>query len=204
MSQPAFHELLAAARRGDERAWAYLYDDVAPIVLAYLRGQRAPDPEDLAGEVLLQVVRDLDRFTGDRHRFRSWVLAIAHHRLIDARRYRSRRPSVPMEPAAIGPVEAPDDPAAEAASTEDLDRLLEQLEVLTEEQREVILLRLVADLSVREVAQILGKRPGAVKAMQHRGITALRTATNRRPAPSTPRHVSRGGRTDVAPARGDA
>src|SRR5215207_2826438 len=68
------------------------YRDLAPAVLGYLRAQRARDPEDLLGEVFLQVTRDISRFRGDRDDLRRWVFTIARHRLIDDYRRRARRP----------------------------------------------------------------------------------------------------------------
>ena len=87
-----FDGVLAGARARAEWAWAELYRDVAPSLLAYLRAQKAPDPEDLAGEVFLQLVRDLDSFQGGEREFRSWLFTVAHNRLLDERRRATRRP----------------------------------------------------------------------------------------------------------------
>jgi RNA polymerase sigma factor (sigma-70 family) len=145
-----FTSLLDAARRGDARAWTTLYDRVAPVVLSYLRSQRAPEAEDITGEVLLQVVRDLHRFSGDESNLRSWVLTIAHHRLIDARRYSQRRPAVPTDDDAMPPLPADEDVATEVVERDEVERLVALLDVLTPEQRTVVLLREVSDLSVRD------------------------------------------------------
>lgn len=102
-------------RSGDACAWSALYHDVAPILIGYLRAQRLPDPEDVAGEVLLEVVRDLGRFAGDARGSRSWVLAIAHHRLLDARRREASRPVTSM-PAAEHAHRALDGPGMRSAS----------------------------------------------------------------------------------------
>src|SRR5687768_4465985 len=115
-----------------------VYQALAPAVLGYLRAQRAPDPEDILGEVFLQVARDLPRFEGDDDGLRRWVFTIAHHRMVDVHRRRARRPQladaeVPEVPAP--PPEEPFDPDLQAA-----------LDQLTDAQREVIVLRFVADL----------------------------------------------------------
>ena len=106
VSEERFSDLLAAARAGDEHAWERDLRGLAPIVLGYLRANGAPDPEDVLGETFLQVARDISRFEGDESSFRSWVFTIAHHRLIDARRYSARRPielaAEPPEPAERG------------------------------------------------------------------------------------------------------
>jgi RNA polymerase sigma factor (sigma-70 family) len=168
---------LEAARAGDAVAWSHLYHELAPLVLGYLRAQRLPDAEDVAGEVMLEVVRDLGRFQGDAAGLRSWVLSIAHHRLIDARRRSQRRPSTVAGPepedlfvaTEVGPEES-------MLAADGLLRLLPALEELTEEQRTVLLLRVIGDLPIAEVARITGKRPGAVKQLQRRAAAAMRRA----------------------------
>ena len=68
-----FPGTLDAARAGAEWAWAAIYRDLAPAVVGYLRARRANEPDDLAGEVFLQVVRDLPRFQGGEREFGAWV-----------------------------------------------------------------------------------------------------------------------------------
>jgi len=170
----AFQARLAAARNGDDIAWVELYHELAPIIIGYLRAQRLPDAEDVAGEVLLETVRDLRRFRGDAANLRSWVLSIAHHRLLDARRQQARRPLgvAPVEEATEAA--ATDDPEAETLASLGFGRLEPALAELTEEQRAVLLLRVIGDLPIAEVARITGKRPGAVKQLQRRAAEAMR------------------------------
>jgi RNA polymerase sigma factor (sigma-70 family) len=124
--------------------------------------------------VFLEVVRSLPRFEGDEAGFRSWVFTIAHRRLIDARRAARRRPTdtapnEDLEPA-LPPVEG-DAPLLAQASTEEVVALLGRL---GEDQREVLVLRLVAGLSTREVAEVTGRSPEAVKGLAKRGLARLR------------------------------
>jgi RNA polymerase sigma factor (sigma-70 family) len=177
----AFSERLAAARDGDATAWTDLYHEVAPLLIGYLRAQRLPDPEDVAGEVMLEVVRDLDRFDGDRANFRSWVLAIAHHRLLDARRRDGRRPSTPTAPAELTPSPASVSASGSSLAELGLGELEDALQALTEEQRTVLLLRVIGDLSIAEVARITGKRGGAVKQLQRRAVEAMRRVLDEAP-----------------------
>lgn len=142
-----------------------VYRRLAPAVLGYLRAQRAVEPEDLLGEVFLQVARDLPRFSGDDDALRRWVFTIAHHRLIDDRRRRARRPQ-------LADAEMPDVPAPEAADAVD-PAMVAALERLTPDQREVVLLRFVGDLSLEAVAQMTKRNVGAVKALQHRALEQL-------------------------------
>jgi RNA polymerase sigma-70 factor (ECF subfamily) len=191
--------LLEAAREGDALAWSHLCQELTPLVLGYLRAQRLPDAEDVAGEVMLEVVRDLGRFQGDAAGFRSWVLSIARHRLIDARRRAQRRPSpvADLEPedlfvaTEVGPEES-------TVAADGFVRLQTALADLTEAQRTVLLLRVIGDLSIAEVARITGKRPGAVKQLQRRAAAGMRRALEERERPR-----STSGERDPSPvARG--
>jgi RNA polymerase sigma factor (sigma-70 family) len=145
-----------------------VYRAYARGVLGYLRGQGVADPEDVLGDVFLNVSRSLPNFSGDEDHLRRWVFTLAHHRIIDDRRRRARRPQVvdavvPDRPAPPGP--EPADPELVAA-----------LGMLTEDQREVILLRFIADLSVEEVASLTGRTSGATRSLQHRAMAQLARA----------------------------
>jgi RNA polymerase sigma factor (sigma-70 family) len=173
MTLERFHALLEHAKEGDEGAWAQIFGELAPLVLGYLRSNRAPEPEDILGEVFLQVARDVKGFEGDERRFRAWVFTIAHHRLIDSRRYSGRRPVEPVaEPPE--PPGAADDAAEEALARIGADEVRRVLEALTAEQRAVLLLRVLGELTVEEVAGAIDKQPGAVKALQRRGLASVR------------------------------
>lgn len=170
-----FPYVLAAAREGADWAWTRVYRDLAPSVLGYLRARGAGEPDDLTGEVFLQVVRDLRGFKGGEREFRAWVFAIAHHRLIDDVRHRGRRP---VEPAAEvadwqTPAEDAEEEVLRAFATERVRRIIEQL---PPEQRDVLLLRVLGGLTVSEVAKAVGKSAGAVKALQRRGLAGIKRA----------------------------
>ena len=173
MSPERFTSLLEAAREGSEAAWQDLYNDLAPVVLGYLRANGGPDPEDILGEVFLQVARDISRFEGDEGGFRSWVFTIAHHRLIDARRHSARRP-VELSAEPPEPTGRADDAADEALARIGVEQVQLILATLSEDQRAVLLLRVIGDLSIEDVAKAVGKRPGAVKALQRRGLAAIK------------------------------
>lgn len=166
--------LLEAARQGSEPAWATIYRRLAPAVLGYLRSSGAPEPDDTLSEVFLQIARDLSRFEGDARQFRAWAFTIAHHRLIDARRGVARRPVDPVpEPPEPEPSPA-SDVAEQALARIGLEEVHRILAGLSPDQRAVLLLRVLGGLTVDEVARALGKRPGAVKALQRRGLSAAR------------------------------
>jgi RNA polymerase sigma-70 factor (ECF subfamily) len=175
-----FDAVLAAARTGDELAWSVLYDDLSGTLLGYLRARGAPDPEDQLGETFLQLARDLATFDGDERGFRSWVFTIAHRRLLDASRWRRRRPATPVRSEQLTVIaEALADDASMTdellASIVDRDLLAQLLRPLNDEQREVLVLRFIVDLSPAEVAAITGRSPNAVAAITHRALGRIRT-----------------------------
>jgi RNA polymerase sigma-70 factor (ECF subfamily) len=154
----------------DDPSPAQVYRALAPAVLGYLRAQRVDDPEDVLGEVFLHVARDLRKFSGDAAARRRWVFSIAHNRAMDAHRKRGRD-------RAIGGHEPGD--RAGAGAPDPIDPgLVEALDALSADQREVLVLRFVADLPLEAVAKITGRRVGAVKALQHRALENLRRAVS--------------------------
>ena len=170
----SFDSVLVAARAGADWAWARIYADLAPAVVGYLRGHGAADPEDLAGETFLQIVRNLPRFEGDERAFRAWAFTIAHRRLIDDRRARGRRPVTPTDSDALeGAAGAGGDVADEALARVGDARVRTAIDALPEDQRAVLLLRILGDMTVEEVATAVGKRPGAVKALQRRALRRI-------------------------------
>jgi RNA polymerase sigma-70 factor (ECF subfamily) len=167
-----FASTLDAAKAGAEWAWAQLYRDLAGPVAGYLRSRGAPEPEDLAAETFLQVARNIHGFDGGEKAFRSWVFVIAHRRLIDVRRRQGRQPEVIT--LLDDDVHAGGDVENEAVDRLVEDELRDALATLTVEQSDVLSLRIIANLTLEETAEVVGKRVGAVKALQRRGLIALR------------------------------
>ncbi|MGI8425861.1 MAG: RNA polymerase sigma factor [Actinomycetota bacterium] len=170
----SFDGVILAARTGADWAWTTLYRDLAPVVLGYLRAQRAAEPEDLTAEVFFQVVKSLNQFSGDEAAFRSWVFVIAHRKLLDDRRSRARRPVEPADAEKIGANAAMGDVEQDTMRALGNERVRRLLDGLTADQADVLLLRIIGDLSVNEVAQAMGKRTGAIKALQQRGLCRIR------------------------------
>lgn len=165
----AFPEVLSAAQAGADWAWQRLYESVAGRVRSYAAAQGAVDPDELTGEVLLHLVRGLDRFSGDESAFRSWVFVIAHHRVIDDRRRARRRRDLQQRLQVDAGQGADDDPLARLWPED----WAERLGRLSDGQRTVLLLRVVSGLSADEVGRVIGKKPGAVRVMQHRAVVRL-------------------------------
>jgi RNA polymerase sigma-70 factor, ECF subfamily len=159
------------ARRGESSAIADLYAELSPGVVGYLRGAGARDPEDLAGDVFVAMMRGLASFDGDEAALRRWVFTIAHHRLVDARRREMIRAS-----------ETPLSGWRHGSGNDPFDQVLEQVDAapavralgnLTAEQRDVVLLRSIVGLSIADTAVVLDKTPGAIKSLHRRALATL-------------------------------
>jgi RNA polymerase sigma-70 factor (ECF subfamily) len=168
-----FASVLVSARRG--KAWAYehLFHLVGDPLLGYLRAQGAEDADVIVNDVLMRALTQLDGFEGGESGFRAWVFTIARCRLIDERRARQRR----IGAQTLGPAsewlpggDAEDDAMAELGS----EWVAAILDSLAPDQRDVLLLRIVSDLSIEETSMVLAKTPGAVKALQHRALASIR------------------------------
>jgi len=174
--EPDFASVLAAAKTGDTDAITVLYRALNPALLRYYRAHATRVAEDLAQEVWLSAAPRLGSFEGDEAQFRTWLFTVARRRLIDHWRASGRRVSEVQEE--MEPVASDVDPA---------DRLMGDAAIaeltagLTEEQREVITLRVVGGLSVDEVASIIGKSPVAVRVIQHRALRKAAARLNEAP-----------------------
>lgn len=169
-----FAATLAAARRGSGPAFERLYHDNARHLQAFLRAQRADDPGEATNEAFRRAFDAISRFEGtDEGQFRAWVFAIARNLLIDEQRQRGRRPDLVL---VADPTDRPDPTDVEHSVLRELDAASARalLDQLPPDQREVLLLRIIADLTTEEVADAIGKRPGAVRALQMRGLRRLR------------------------------
>ena len=154
---------------GDDAAWASLYDSLAADLRAYIARIGGRDPDDILGETMVQLVRDVKRFNGSHDELRPWAFRIARNRVIDSARRRARRPE---DSADLNDDTLPDPgPLAEAP---DLDRVSELLDLLTDDQRDALWLRYVADLPLAEVAEIMGRDAAAVSALTLRAMKRLR------------------------------
>lgn len=170
-----FPQVLEAARKGNQLAWTHLYDSVAAQMLGYLKGRGAVDPEGLLGEAFLQLSRNLRGFEGDQAGFRSWVFTVAHHRLIDERRKLSKRPQVAENSDdELGLLPSSADVEAAAIEAVDPQPIESLLATLSEDQQNVILLRVLGGLTAAETAAAIGKSEGTVRVLQHRALQSLR------------------------------
>lgn len=174
MTTTEFGPVLAAAQDGAQWAVAVLWRDLHPRLLRFLRGLDPVLAEDVEADTWLAAARDLASFHGDEQQFRGWMFKIARNRLIDARRREARRRSVAMPPEALRERPDDDDPAVTVLDVLSADAAVALVrQFLPAHQAEVILLRVLGGLDVDDVAAIVGKRPGNVRVLQHRGLRRL-------------------------------
>lgn len=174
MIGPRFAELLETARAGDDASFAALWRDLNPALVRYLRVMAPHEADDLASETWATVATGIDRFIGDETAFRSWVFVTARRRAVDHFRRERRRPATPVDPDtlrdALVAARTPSDDALDAFGTE---QALAIVATLPPDQAEVVALRALGGLDVQQVAQVIGKRPGTVRVLAHRGLKNL-------------------------------
>jgi RNA polymerase sigma-70 factor (ECF subfamily) len=169
----AFGATLNAARGGEAWALECIYQRHSPRVAGYLRSHGVPDVGGATNDVFLRVFTRLTTFEGDEDGFRSWMFTIAHHLMVDELRRAARRPKI-ADVASIEEHVPGGDTEEDALAGMGRQRIEALLARLSTDQRAVVLLRVVEDLSIEQVPRALGKRPTAVKALQHRALATLR------------------------------
>jgi RNA polymerase sigma-70 factor (ECF subfamily) len=158
---------------GDEHAFASLYDAYVDSIyrFIYLRVEDQQTAEDITSSVFLKVWEKLEHYQMRGVPFRAWLFRIARNAVID--HYRTRKETAPLE-AVTNAFDRNVAPVAESVATRiEAEKILEQMKQLTEDQRNVLTLKLVHGLNTEEIANTLGKRQGAVRALQMRGLQAL-------------------------------
>lgn len=163
-----------AAQGGDEAAFRTVYRAVHSRLLGYVRTLVGDaDAEDVTSETWLQITRDLARFSGDADRFRGWAARIARNRALDHIRMRGRRPAIGGDESELADTPGTADTAGEALEALGTGRTLRLIARLPQDQAEAVVLRVVVGLDAKATAQVLGKRPGAVRTAAHRGLRRL-------------------------------
>jgi RNA polymerase sigma-70 factor (ECF subfamily) len=173
MIGPSFPAVLRAAAGGDEDAFGTLWYDLQPRLLRYFRVVAPGAAEDLASETWLGIIRAIGRFQGNEPAFRAWVFTIARHQVLDWRRRAARKPTQDLPVTGLDEPLAPDDPAADAVEGASTQAALALIATLPTDQAEAIALRVVAGLEVHRVADLMGKQPGTVRVLTHRGLRKL-------------------------------
>lgn len=167
--------LLERAKGYDEAALGELYDRYAPRIFAYVyrRVGNAQLAEDLTGEVFVRVIQAIRSERFWQTSFQAWLYRIAHNLVVDHYRQRARVKDVELDERLVA---AGDDPVSATAQAFANERLGAAIQRLTPDQQHVLALRFGEGMTAREVAEVVNKTVGAIEALQHRALAALRRA----------------------------
>ena len=168
-------QVIRAAQQGDQAAFGALYEEFFSRVYRYVAARVGPgaDAEDVTQEVFVRAMRSLGTFQHRGRPFAAWLFRIAHNLVVDRyRRAGVSGPSVDLE--SVTQLRADTDVEGAALRALDVERLRAAMERITDLQRQVILLRFIAGLSLAETAEAMNRKENAVKALQHSALQALR------------------------------
>ena len=160
----------------DQDALSSIFDEYAPAIFKYLLrlGVGSQEADQITGDVFVRLLEKISEGKGPRKNLRAYLFQIAYHLVVDESRERLRFTELEVADT------VKQDSKPVQALAEDrllLDRLSKIMErELTEEQRNVIVLRFQEDFSLKETAEIMGKNENAIKALQNRGINKIREA----------------------------
>ena len=165
--------LVRRAQNSDQEAFAQLYEEYFDKIYRYLalRIGNEMEAEDMTQQVFLNALRSISSFRWRGVPFSAWLYRIAHNQAVDYLRKKKKRTSVPLDESLVA---SDNNPQSATERKLDIEQLLSATKRLTEAQHEVISLRFTSELSIAQVARVMGKSQGAVKALQHSAIVALR------------------------------
>ncbi|MGZ6316535.1 MAG: RNA polymerase sigma factor [Anaerolineales bacterium] len=165
--------LIGLSQQGDADAFARLYDHYADPIYRYVYFRVADShlAEDITSQIFIKMWQKLPSYRVGEASISAWLYRIAHNAVVD--HYRTRRTVVSLEDLQSGEVGREDDTEENLEQHMQMEQLRRALQELTEGQREVLILRFIEGLSVREIARQLGKRQGAVRALKMRGLREL-------------------------------
>ena len=177
VSEEELEAAVIAARGGDEMAFALLWRENNSRLTKFIQARTYKsdlDFEEIVSEVWMNVAKDVRKFKGDYSGFTAWVYSIARNRIVDASRKRDRtiRPQAELDEATWVPSKQNVEKDFEADAN--VKRIIDEINKLPAAQAEVLMLRVVSDLSVEEVAKIVKKSANSVRVLAHRGMTTLK------------------------------
>jgi RNA polymerase sigma-70 factor (ECF subfamily) len=167
--------LIRRAQKGNQVALTQLYEENFDRIYRYIVikiGDRT-EAEDMTQQVFLHALKAIRSYKQKGTPFASWLYRIAHNQVVDYLRKKSKRPTVPLDESLPIPAVG-GDPKHIVEQKITIEEIITATKTLTDAQREVISLRFASELSIAEVAGVMKKSEGAVKALQHSAIVALR------------------------------
>jgi len=168
--------LVRRAQRGDSEALSRLYEAYFDRIYRYiaLRIQNEMEAEDITQQVFMKMLQAIPTYKVKGTPFSSWIYRIAHNQVIDFLRQQNKKATLDIEGLPLP--DTGEDPQHLMEKQADIERLKRATKKLTPAQQEVLSLRFAAELSIAECAAIMGKSEGAIKALQHSAVLALRKA----------------------------
>ena len=165
--------LVRRAQQRDQQAFTQLYEEHFDKIYRYvaLRIGNEMEAEDITQQVFLKALHSISSFKWKGAPFSAWLFRIAHNQVVDHLRKKTKQATVPIDNIQVS---SSSDPQSLVEQKLDIEQLLSATKRLTEAQREVISLRFASELPIAQVAKIMDKSVGAVKALQHSAIVALR------------------------------
>jgi len=167
--------LVRRAQQRDQEAFAQLYEGYFDKIYRYavLRIGNETEAEDVTQQVFLNALQSISSFRWKGVPFSAWLFRIAHNQVVDYLRKKTRQATESLDESLVI---SKSDPQLVVEQRLDTEQLILATKRLTKAQQEVIALRFVSELSTAQVAKVMGKSQGAIKALQHSAIVALRKA----------------------------
>lgn len=165
--------LVHRAQQHDQEAFAQLYEKYFDKIYRYVAlkiGNRV-EAEDMTQQVFVNALHSIASYKWRGYPFSAWLFRIAHNQVVDYLRKKTRQPTVSLNESLTASEINPQKTAEQRMNAE---QLVLATRKLTPAQQEVILLRFAGELPIAQVAKIMGKSEGAIKALQHSAIVALR------------------------------
>lgn len=173
MPLPNERQLVLQAQDGNSEAFGELYDAYMERIyrFVYFRVEDQQTAEDITSQVFLKAWNNLDRFSFNRTPYLAWLYTIAHNAVID--HYRTRKVTTALDDVQLSQQDHAEAVENDIDLTAEMKLVKEALQMLTDDQQKVLTLKFIEGLSNHEIASHLGKREGAIRALQMRGLQAL-------------------------------
>ncbi len=165
--------LIRRAQLHDEEALTRIYEENFDRVYRYVVlkiGDRT-EAEDITQQVFINVIKSISSYKWQGAPFTAWLYRIAHNQIVD---YLRRKTKVPTAQLSETLPSKDIDPTTAVEQKLQIESITEVMKRLTSAQQQVITLRFTAEMSIAEVAKAMGKSEGAIKALQHSAVAALR------------------------------
>ncbi len=173
MPLPNERQLVLQAQAGNSEAFGQLYDAYMERIyrFVYFRVEDQQTAEDITSQVFLKAWSNLDRFSFNRTPYLAWLYTIAHNAVID--HYRTRKVTAALDDVQLSQQDHAEVVETEIDLTAEMKTIKEAMQMLTDDQQKVLTLKFIEGMSNSEIARHLGKREGAIRALQMRGLQAL-------------------------------